>query len=284
MENKRTISASIVLYNSNINDLKCIIKSYAPNENKLLYIIDNSPQKTNLESILTNNNYIYYFFSGKNLGYGTGHNIAIRMAIKSCTKYHIVMNSDLQFDTSIIDKIGDFMDNDANIAQVMPKILNLNGDIQYLCKLLPTPFDLIFRRFIPNTIFSQKLNEKYILINSGYNKIINPPCLSGCFMFLNMRIIKENNIFFDERFFLYCEDFDFTRRLHKIAKTIYYPYASIIHIHAKDSYKSKKMLIKHIQSAVKYFNKWGWFFDKERKRMNKQILDEILSVQRENKE
>jgi GT2 family glycosyltransferase len=98
-------------------------------------------------------------------------------------------------------------------------------------------------------------------------------------MFLRMSTIEKYNLFFDERFFMYCEDFDFIRRLHRIGKTIYYPDVSIIHNHAKESYKSKKMMTEHIKSAIKYFNKWGWFFDKERKTMNKQVLDEILSLQ-----
>ena len=277
----KEISASIVLYNNNINEIKNIIISYAPSENRKLYLIDNSLQKTDLKEIISNK-YINYFFTGKNNGYGYGHNIAIKMAIKEKTEYHIVMNSDLRFVPEIIDKICDFMGSDTGIAQVMPRILNPNGQIQYLCKLLPTPFDLFFRRFLPFKKLTKKLNEKYELRNSNYNKVINPPCLSGCFMFLNMDIIKKNDIFFDERFFLYCEDFDFTRRLHQIAKTLYYPEVSIIHDHARESYKSGKMMFEHIKSTVKYFNKWGWFFDKERKRMNKNILNEISIINKEN--
>lgn len=30
-----------------------------------------------------------------------------------------------------------------------------------------------------------------------------------------------------------------------------------------------------IKSAIKYFNKFGWFFDKERNQMNNKILKEI---------
>jgi len=270
----KKISASIVIYNNNLKDLISVVNSYAPSESRLLYLIDNSPQRINLEYLNNNKNIIYYF-TGKNIGYGSAHNIAIRMAIKDNTQYHIVMNSDIQFESEIIDTIIDFMDSDDSIAQLMPKVLNTKGDIQYLCKLLPVPFDLIFRRFFSDILLFKKINEKYILKESGYNKIINPPCLSGCFMFLRMKIINDNNIYFDERYFLYCEDFDFTRRLHHIAKTIYYPNVSIIHKHAKESYKSNKMFIEHIRSAVKYFNKWGWFLDKERKEMNKKILKEI---------
>jgi len=282
MNNKRIISASIVIYKSSINELKNVINSYAPSDSRLLYLIDNSPQKTNLESLLANNRYIHYIFTGKNIGYGSGHNIAIKMAILADTKYHIVLNSDLRFESSIIDKISDFMDGDVSIAQVMPKVFSPNGNIQYLCKLIPTPFNLIFRRFIPNNKFTKKINDKYELRISNYDRIINPPCLSGCFMFLSMRIIKENNIFFDERFFLYCEDFDFVRRLHCIGKTIYYPDVSIIHDHARESYKSRKLMNEHIKSAIKYFNKWGWFFDKERKKMNNQIINEILLINKGN--
>ena len=40
----------------------------------------------------------------------------------------------------------------------------------------------------------------------------------------------------------------------------------------------------HVKSAIKYFNKWGWFFDKERKEKNmecmkkhkKQVTTEML--------
>jgi GT2 family glycosyltransferase len=121
----------------------------------------------------------------------------------------------------------------------------------------------------------KKWNDKYVLKTSGYNDVINSPCLSGCFMFLRMSFIKKYNLFFDERFFMYFEDFDFIRRLHRVGKTIYYPNVSIIHDHAKESYKSRKMLSEHIKSAIKYFNKWGWFFDDERRKMNKRVLAEI---------
>ena len=73
---------------------------------------------------------------------------------------------------------------------------------------------------------------------------------------------------------MYCEDFDLMRRLHRVAKTLYYPNVQIIHDHQKESYKSRKMLIAHIKSAMRYFGKYGWWFDRERREMNERVLRE----------
>jgi GT2 family glycosyltransferase len=276
MHTDKLISASIVLYNPDMAELKNVIKSYSPAENRLLYLIDNSPNDRFrfLEKQFTNIRYIY----SKNVGYGAAHNIALHEAIDAASVFHIILNPDIRFDSSVIPFLVSYMKNHNDVAYILPKVIYPDGRCQYLCKLLPTPFDLIFRRFMPQTGFFQKINDRYILRNSGYNKILNPPCLSGCFMFLRMSVIKKHNLFFDERFFMYCEDVDFIRRIHRFGKTLYLPDVSIIHDHAQASYKSKKMLWEHIKSAVKYFNKWGWFFDDERKRMNKQILHDIIST------
>ena len=51
----------------------------------------------------------------------------------------------------------------------------------------------------------------------------------------------------------------------------YYPEVEIIHEYGKESYKNKKLLMYHIKSAIYYFNKWGWIFDKERDKLNKRF-------------
>ena len=47
---------------------------------------------------------------------------------------------------------------------------------------------------------------------------------------------------------------------------------TIVHAHRAASYKSKRMLKIHMTNMVKYFNKWGWIFDRERSRVNREIL------------
>jgi GT2 family glycosyltransferase len=100
------------------------------------------------------------------------------------------------------------------------------------------------------------------------------PYLSGFFMFLRIEALNYVGLF-DERFFMYPEDIDLTRRIHKYYKTIFYPYTEIVHGYERGSYKSFKLFYIHIVNIIKYFNKWGWFFDKERKMVNKKILSQF---------
>ncbi|HEY6915805.1 MAG TPA: glycosyltransferase [Paludibacter sp.] len=234
-----------------------------------IFIIDNSPTKQKaLDNLQVN-----YIFTGKNLGYGAAHNIAIRQTIDQNIPYHLVINPDISFNPQILDTIVEFMNDNSTIGQLMPKVFYQKGEIQYLCKLIPTPSDLIFRRFLP-TKWTKQRTEKFELRRSGYNQILDVPYLSGCFMFLRTDALKEVGLF-DERFFMYPEDIDLTRRIHAKYRTVFYPEATIIHHHAQDSYMSLKMLGIHVANMIKYFNKWGWIFDSERKRINIETLKQF---------
>ena len=118
------------------------------------------------------------------------------------------------------------MNNNQLVGLVMPKILYPNGDVQYLCKLLPTPIDLIIRRFIPIKSFQRRMNNKYELRFTNYNSEMEVPSLSGCFMFIRCEILGQSGIF-DERYFMYAEDFDLCRRIGMLSKTIFYPNAQV---------------------------------------------------------
>lgn len=271
------VSASIVFYKTK-NSLRDKVFQSVVNSKciDLLYVVDNSPTDEN-KSFFSNYDFVEYI-PNENTGYGSSHNIALRRAMEENFDYHIVLNPDIEFDANVLGELLNYMELNKDVVYVLPKVLYPNGELQYLCKLLPSPKDLFLRRFIHNTKKSQLNDMRYSLQHSGYDKIMNPPCLSGCFMFMRVSTLRDNSLLFDERYFMYLEDFDLIRRLHKYGKTIYYPKVTIIHNHAKGSYENKKLLFIHIKSTIKYFNKWGWFFDKERKAWNKQILTEIQQL------
>ena len=104
------------------------------------------------------------------------------------------------------------MEQNQDVGNIIPQIRYPDGDIQYLCKLLPTPTDLILRRFIPLKSWKEKRNQNYELRWTGYDKMMNVPSLSGCFMFLRCDVLKDIGLF-DENIFMYLEDTDLNRRI-----------------------------------------------------------------------
>lgn len=266
------ISASIVTFHTKHSDLKRLIDCVMKSPVDKLFIIDNS-SNDELRDFVKDNPRIHYIHS-MNLGYGSGHNVAIRKSLEEGMTYHAILNPDVYWYDNVIEEITSYMDNHPECGLVMPKVLYPNGDTQYLCKLVPTPADLILRRFIPIKSWQEKHDYNYEMHWTGYKSIMEVPILSGCFMMLRCDVIKHTKGF-DERYFMYAEDVDLCRRIGEVSSTIFYPYISIYHEYAKGSYGNKKMLKMHMSSLIKYFNKWGWLFDSKRRNRNKECIAKI---------
>ena len=233
-----------------------------------IYLLDNSEGKSTLPFREGKGvgSKVRYMHMASNLGYGKAHNVALRESAYYRTDLHLVMNSDVQVRAEDIDAMHDWMMVNPQVGQLMPRVLNPDGSQQYLAKRLPTPLDVFGRRFLPAWLM-EKRNRRYELRDLDLSRPINAPYLSGCFMLLRTEAAVEVGLF-DERYFMYPEDIDLTRTIHRNWLTLYYPEWSVTHVHAHDSYKNKHMLWIHIQNMCRYFNKWGWFFDSERNLFN----------------
>ncbi|MDE6297083.1 MAG: glycosyltransferase, partial [Muribaculaceae bacterium] len=210
----------------------------------------------------------------KNLGYGAAHNIALRDSLANdAVDYHLVINSDVYFTSDVIPKIADHLDKNPDIGQLIPNTIYPSGKEQAVVRMLPTPFDLFARRFFPSFI-SQRRDRKYLLEFWDHKREANVPYHQGSFMFLRTDALRVAGLF-DERFFMYPEDIDLTRRIHRSFRTVFWPEVTIVHAHRAASYKSLRMLWIHTANMVKYFNKWGWFFDRERRDLNCRLLKNL---------
>lgn len=269
------VVASIVAFKNDKNVLKKAVDSFLSVDlERYLYVIDNSPTDE-LRGICTRGN-LEYIFTGHNVGFGAGHNIAVKKTIER-SKYFLILNPDIYFNEGTVEELFGFMQNNRDVGLVMPKVLYPDGSLQYLCRLLPSPYDMILRRMdikIFNHLFSAQ-KSRYELKFADYNKPMDVPYLSGCFMFIRTDLFEKVGLF-DERFFIYFEDIDLSRRIHRAWRTVYYPEAVVYHGYEKLSSKNMKILRYHISSGVKYFNKWGWFKDGERAFINDKALNGLL--------
>jgi GT2 family glycosyltransferase len=267
------LTVSIVLYQTPDKDLRQCISALRHFAGGLfLYLIDNSPSDT-LRSECPNDIPYEYIHLPENPGFGKAHNVAIRKAQALGSTYHLVLNADIIFNDDVLSPMLAYMEQHSQIGQMMPKVLNPDGSLQRLCKLVPSPSDLLLRRFSGFNAKNAK-NSHFELHVSGYDKIMFVPYLSGCFMLLRQSALQKVGLF-DERFFMYPEDIDLTRRMAERYETIFFPNVSVIHEHGAASYKSTKMLFIHMFNLFKYFNKWGWLHDPIRKKLNRKTLTQF---------
>jgi GT2 family glycosyltransferase len=278
MRNMPNFTASVVLYNTPEHQLKhlldCIEKSSI---RPTVYLIDNSPVPLNFPCF--DLPWVVNIKACTNGGYGAGHNIALRQTIDHA-EFHFVLNPDVYFGPHELEKMVSFMGYHSDIGQLMPRVSYPDGSPQYLCKLLPTPVDLLIRRFAggPFRQLVRKRLEYFELRFTDYSQVMDVPFLSGCFMLFRTAALRVVGLF-DERFFIYAEDIDITRRVHAQFRTVFYPGATIVHDHARQSYKDKRALWIHVQNLVRYFSKWGWIWDTERTMINRDTLRQFSKLQ-----
>lgn len=265
------VSTSIVVYRNDPEQVAAAVRSVLSSPIRAVCtVVDNSPTPDLRQPVIESG--AEYVFPGRNLGFGRGHNLAIQ-ANRNRAEYCLIQNPDIHFSADVLPALCAYMNEHQDVGLVMPRILYPDGTEQRLCKRLPDPLDLITRRFFGRwgqTLFKARLN-RYELRHLDMNVAREVPALSGCFMFLRPFALEKAG-YFDERFFMYMEDFDLCRRIGRDYKTIYFPHVSVNHEYARGSYRSLKLLRWHTLSAVRYFLKWGWFRDPEREALNQRTM------------
>ena len=266
----KLLNISIVLYKTPQEEWETLVRELLRAKSvNAVYLVDNSPEP--IEGY-TWGQRVHYMHSDRNVGYGAAHNVAIRETIYDEVPFHLVINSDIQVSAQAIDNLTDVMLVNSAVGQLMPNVVNSKGEIQYLCKLLPTPIDLLRRIVLGKRGKDSKRNARFELRDLDHSRPINVPYLSGCFMLLRTEALLKAGLF-DERFFMYPEDIDLTRRIHRDYLTLYYPSETVVHAHRQASYHNVKMLWIHATNMARYFCKWGWLFDSERRLFNRLVLN-----------
>lgn len=258
------ITASIVTYRTDTEELRRVLSLLSDSEAGRIYVVDNAAEPRICRICADYSRVVY--IPSDNCGYGAGHNQALRLALDMGVSYHLVMNSDLSFAPEALSQIADFMDAHPDTGAVQPRIVSRDGSLQYTVRRLPSPVDLIGRRFIPGWTRTRR-NRRYEMQDKNHDKSFEAPVLQGSFMFMSCEALRHVGVF-DERFFMYPEDIDLSRRINEAYRTLYIPEPEIVHDHRRASYGSMRMLAIHCMNMIRYFNKWGWLSDPGRRKEN----------------
>ncbi|CAE6726226.1 glycosyltransferase [Paraburkholderia domus] len=265
------LSVSVVVYRpdvaqlertlSTLRDSWTVLRRAAPGLSASVFLVDNggAPDMTPTVRAFAGLDIPFTVIAGHgNVGYGAGHNLAL---VRSNSTYHLVLNPDVELAADALEKALAFLDANAGYGLLTPYICDETGDQQFLCRRFPTVLDLLVRGFFPATLrapFASRLAryEMRDVVNER-DPVINPPIVSGCFMLFRTEVLLRLNGF-DDRYFLYFEDYDLSLRTHDVSDVVYLPAVRILHHGGGASRKGWLHVRLFVTSMVRFFSRFGW--------------------------
>lgn len=263
------ISISIINYKTP-NLVKKLIESiqkFSENIDYEIIVVDNDSQDKSREILQFSEQNIQVIWSEKNLGFWAGHNLARKYATG---EYFFILNSDTLFfenTLEILKKEFEKISKIENLGFLQPRLFlnNEKTKIQETNAERPWFFDIILEN-IPflQKFFSKKFqNFRYTDWDRNSSRFVGSIC--GAAMFTKTEIFDEIGKF-DERFFMYFEEYDICgRALDYGYKNYYTVNTSIIHFWNKSpasSWKKKKI---YLTSFIKFIFKEYVFLGKNSK-------------------
>ncbi|WP_158783528.1 glycosyltransferase [Pantoea sp. BAV 3049] len=264
IESARTIRISVVTFfidDDIFNLMDSLIKALERCKDisvQIIFIENGFNEKQQIHFQLEENySFCSVIITGKNLGYGRAHNLAMTNDVD----YHLILNPDIILDESSLEQALQFFNLHPNCGLLSPLARWEDGQRQFLCKRYPSVLTLLVRGFAPTWI-KKFLKHKLDLYNmvdqiDDINVYWNPPIVSGCFMFFRNSVLQELKGF-DPDFFLYFEDTDLSYRAVQQTDVAYVPQVQVIHHGGNASKKGLKHILMFSSSMLKFFNKNGW--------------------------
>lgn len=221
---------------------------------KKIIVVDNDSADESRDMVEREFPEVNLINSGKNLGFGKANNLG---ADHAEGKYVLFINPDTVVLGNAIEKMTEFMDDHEDIGALGCKMIYPDGEIQPLgLQWYPTPITELAKLLFISTSTIKYL--KHFLPykdprQSGYVRKL----YGGCLMIRKAVLDKVG--WFDERFFMYGEDGDLSRRIYDAGYKLYYlSEAEIIH-HcggaSKKTFSSFSTLMM-CDSILKYIKKY----------------------------
>ena len=259
----RTPSAVLV----DLFDSICIAWAHCraayPQAELSVVVVDNSPDgedATRLVSVmqyrLTDDISSVIHSGHGNVGYGAGLNRAL---LNAGSDISLAVNPDIVLEPDSLKQVVATFHRQPQAGLVTPTFLE-DGQRTHLCKRLPSLAALILRR-LPRPLLNRPLEAllaRYEMRDQAADRAWwDPPLVSGAFMAFRSEVLQRLGGF-DERYFLYFEDFDISVRAHRVTRLLYSPDIRVTH--AAPLRKNWLHLLMLFRSAPRFWRQHGFRF------------------------
>lgn len=254
---KRPLVSIIIVHYHVPGELFACIDSIIHSNPKVAYeiiVVDND-EKNHIEPELkTKYPKIRYVKNDNNVGFGAGNNIGVNHAKGD---YLFFLNPDTLFVKNPLDVLIDFLKGYKEVGIVAPLLLNPNKKPYPLqgAKRL-TPFRALFAFSFLNTLFPHNpVSKKYWMLEWDKKTVRSVDTVPGTAFMIGKSLFKKVEGF-DERFFMFFEEEDLSRKVAKKGLNIVIePKAQIVHLWGRST-----LLLKEKETVFK--NSRFYFFRK----------------------
>jgi len=220
----------IIIINWNSADYlqKCIDSIFSKSNKifvNIVYIIDNNSSDLSLKNILPKDK-IIIIRNKENRGFAKAANQGFKL---STAPYLLLLNPDTQLLDSTLEDCISFMEKHEETDILGCRLLNDLGEISPSCARFPTPRKVFMDSIGFSKVFPSIFSPAILMTDWDHNESRYVDQVMGAFMFMRHSIFDKVG-YFDERFFVYCEELDFSKRLSDLGgKSFYNTNISAIH-------------------------------------------------------
>ncbi|MEO8721660.1 MAG: glycosyltransferase family 2 protein [Ginsengibacter sp.] len=254
----------IIIINWNSADYleKCINSIFTTKNDvfvRTIFIIDNNSSDFSVEKIKVNDK-IKIIRNKQNLGFAKACNQGFRL---SKAPYLLLLNPDTQLLSSTLEDCITCMKENEDIDILGCRLIKENGEVTTSCSRFPTPSRFFFTSIGLSKIFPSIFPPAVLMTGWDHKSSRFVDQVMGAFMFMKQAIFKKIG-YFDERFFVYFEELDFSKRLSESGgKTFFNTNISAIHsgegtTKGVKAYRLFLNLRSRLQYSKKHFSTSGY--------------------------
>lgn len=205
------IDIIIVNWNSGEYLRKCIlsiVNSDNINYVGTLFIIDNNSVDSSVKDLPANDK-IVVIRNKVNAGFSK----ACNQGFKLCTStFVLLLNPDTQLFNNTLNDCISFMDDTKRLDILGCQLLHEDGQISHSCSRFPSPYGIFKDATGLSKIAPSIFTPGIIMTEWDHKESRYVDQVMGAFMFMYTSIFKKIG-YFDEQFFVYFEEVDFSKRL-----------------------------------------------------------------------
>lgn len=259
-------AAVVIVHYKNDIDTKACLDSIFINHtiNKQFYIIvvinslQDSIKKQNSFASILKKEYpqLLIIENDFNAGFAQGNNMGIKKALHLGCEYIILLNNDTIVSLGLLDKLVLFAKTDWRVGLISPKIYFAKGFEYHKNRYKVNEVGKVIW-YAGGIIDWDNIYPKHRGVDEvdrgQYDKVESTDFATGCCMLITRRAIEKAG-FFDQKYFLYYEDVDFSERVKKIGmKIVYYPKTFLWHKNASSSGKPGSKLHLYYQNRNRLY-------------------------------